>query len=354
MGKHLVFAGMALAALFPTAAGAASAVAAQIATLKPQTIEIYASYPGTVIPAQYVQVASRMSGYVQNIAVHEGQAVKKGELLLTVNPVEAATGVRQAQAQLAKARSALRTARQNYDRFSALYKEAAVPKQRYEQVQLAYQAAKSDYQAAQAALENARSQVGYAQVRAPFDGVIFSKKVHNGQLVGPGHELMVLYNPNQLQVKAQVDDSAYYALHLGEKIPLMYLGPQQRAQRVEATVQRLVAASNPVTHTHTVKLLLPADTKAQGGEYAQVLVPVQHRQAIVVPTTAVHERAGITGVFLVDGASEAQFHMVTLGRRRDDGVVVLSGLFPGDRLVVKAAAPLANGMKIEAAGGARP
>ncbi|MGA7802393.1 MAG: efflux RND transporter periplasmic adaptor subunit, partial [Gammaproteobacteria bacterium] len=265
-----------------------------------------------------------------------------------------AAGVRQAKAQLAKAGSALHTAKQNYDRFTALYKEGAIPKQRYEQVQLAYQAARSDYQGAKAALDQAQSQVGYAEVRAPFNGVIFSRKVHNGQLVGPGNELMVLYNPKQLQVKVELDDSAYYPLELGEKIPVEYLGPQQHPHRVQATVQRLVAASNPMTHTHAVKLLLPPDSKAQGGEYAQVLVPVQRQPAIVVPAAAIHERAGITGVFTVAANGEAEFRMVTLGERRADGVIILSGLFPGDRLIVKADGALANGVKIEAETGGTP
>ncbi|HKJ10119.1 MAG TPA: efflux RND transporter periplasmic adaptor subunit [Gammaproteobacteria bacterium] len=353
MWKRLVIAGMALGALLPTLARA-DAVKAHTVTVKRRPVEIYASYPGTVIPAEYVQVASRMSGYVQDIKVHEGQSVDKGQLLLTVNPVAVAAGVHQARAQLAKARSALHTAKQNYDRFKALYKEGAVPKQRYEQVQLAYQAARSDYQAAQAALQKAQSQVGYAKVRAPFDGVIFSKKVHNGQLVGPGNELMVLYNPKQLQVKTELDDAAYYPLKLGEKIPVTYLGPNQQSHRVQATVQRLVAASNPMTHTHTVKLLLPADSKAQGGEYAQVLVPVKQQQAIVIPAAAIRERAGITGVFVVDSNGEAEFRMITPGQRRDHGRVVLSGLFPGDEVVVKSEGELANGVKVEAIGGGHP
>lgn len=354
MWKRLVIAGMTLAALFSVAAGAAATVKAQILIVKRQPIEIYAGYPGTVIPVEYVQVASRMSGYVQDIKIHEGQSVQKGDLLLTVNPVQAAAGVRQAQAQLTKARSALHTAKQNYERFTALYKEHAIPKQRYERVQLAYQAAKSDRQAAKAALENAQNQVGYANVRAPFSGIIFSKKVHNGQLVGPGNELMVLYNAKQLQVKVELDDAAYYPLKLGEKIPVKYLDPDQQPHRVQATVQRLVAASDPMTHTHTVKLLLPPDSKIQGGEYAQVLVPMQRHQAILVPAAAIHERAGITGVFVVGGSGEAEFRMVTLGERRNDNVVVLSGLFPGDRLIGKAEGMLANGVKIEAINGGNP
>lgn len=331
---------------------ASEAITAQVQVLKSQPIAIYAVYPGTVMPTEYVEVASRMSGYVQNIRVHEGESVKKGELLLTVNPTEAAVGVSQARAQVAKAKAALATAKENYERFKNLYAEQAIPKQRFEQVELAYTAAKNDYKAAQAGLRQARNQVSYADVRAPFDGVIFSKKVSNGQLVGPGKALMVFYNPGQLEVDVQVDDLAYAQLKLGEHVPVQFSGPNREPRQTEATVQTMVVASDPQTHTHTVKLLLPTNSNVQGGAYARVMIPVQTQQAILIPQSAVKVRAGITGVFVVGPEHNAVFRMVTLGERRGENVVVLSGLSDGDRLIVSAKGELYNGARIEAAGNA--
>ncbi len=338
------------AALLPLAATAAGPLKARIETVQPQPIAIYATFPGTVVPSEYVQVASRMSGYVTKLKVDVGQSVHKGDVLLTVNPAEVSAGIRQARSQVEKARAALATAEANYNRFKSLYEQDAIPKQRFQQVELGYQAAKSDLSAAQAGLSKAREQMSYSDVRAPFDGVIYSKKISNGQLVGPGQELMVLYNPDQLQVQVQVDDAAYYQLKLGQSVPVEYAGSDQRPRRVEAVAVNLVAASNPMTHTHTVKLLLPADTGAKGGEYARVMVPVEKRPAVLVPRSAVHDRAGITGVFVVSRDGTAQFRMVTLGERRGERVVVLSGLFSGDRLILSADGELANGVKVSGDG----
>jgi len=350
MWKSLTLTALLLGGALP-AAHAAGAITADVIKVQPQPIQVYAPYPGTVVPSEYVQIASRMSGYVQNIKVDVGQSVKKDDLLLSVNPTDVNAGVEQARSQLAKARAALNTAKENYDRFKALYAQHAVSKQRFEQITLAYHAAQSDLQAAQAGMKKARNQVGYAKVRAPFDGIIFAKKVSNGQLVNPGQVLLVLYNPNRLEVDVEVGDGAYYRLKQGEKVPVEYSAPNQQQRRVEATAISLVAASDPTTHTHTVKLLLPADTDAQGGEYARVLVPVEQQSAVVVPDSAVHIRAGIDGVFVVDDAGNAQFRMVTLGEQRDGGRVVLSGLFPGDRLIVKAQGELVNGIKVQATNG---
>lgn len=350
MWKHrLSILPLLLAAMMPAYADDAVPVTVQV--IKPQPIDIYAAYPGTVMPTEYVQVASRMSGYVENIRVHEGESVKKGDLLLTVNPTEVAAGVSQAKAQVAKAKAALATAEENYKRFKALFEEKAIPKQRFEQVELGYTAARNDYTAARAGLRQALTQVSYADVRAPFDGVIFSKKVSNGQLVGPGQTLMVFYNPGQLEVDVQVDDLAYYQLKLGEQVPVQYSGPNRVPQQSEATVQSMVVASDPQTHTHTVKLLLPASSQVEGGAYARVLIPVQRQPAIVVPKSAILIRAGITGVFVVNPDGVAEFRMVTLGEPQGEKMVVLSGLVDGDRLIVGGQGGLANGTKVNAGAG---
>ena len=80
------------------------------------------------------------------------------------------------------------------------------------------------------------------------------------------------------------------------------------------------------------------------------MVPVEQRPALLVPRSAVHQRAGITGVFVQDSSGKAQFRMVTLGERRGDQQMVLSGLFPGDRLVVTAQGELANGVALQVEG----
>ncbi len=322
----------------------------QVMVVKQTLIPVYASYPGTIVPSEYIQVASRLSGYVRNIKVGVGQSVRKGDLLLTVDPTAVSAGVQQARSQVNKAHAALQTARDNYDRFKALYTQHAVPKQRFQQVELGYKAAKSDYRATQAGLRSALNQIAYAEIRAPFDGVVFSKTISNGQLIAPGHELMVLYNPKQLQVDVEVGDAAYYYLKRGEPVPVDYIGPDQVSHQVQTIVSNLVAASNPVTHTHTVKLLLPAGTSAQGGEYARVMIPVQQQSVVLVPIAAVQVRAGITGAFVVDKAGEAEFRMLTLGARRGEQRVILSGLFPGDRLIVRPQGELANGVKVKASG----
>lgn len=323
-------------------------VKARVETIKSAQLPVYAVLPGTVVSTDRVEVASRLSGYVYNLEVHEGQSVKKGQLLFAVDPTDVKAQIQQAMAGLDKANAGLADARQNYERYKNLYQQQSATRQQYEQYEKGYKVALGSYQAAEAALATARSQLKYAEVRAPFDGLVVSKLLDNGQLTAPGNPALVLENPHHLQVQFQADEQAFACLKLGQEMPVEFEGPNFQMHTLTGSVERLVAAANPITHTHLVKLGLPADNTLWSGAYVLVSVPVGEQETIIVPSGTIHERAGITGVFVVTEEGLAQFRMVTLGKQVSQGRVVLSGLFPGERVVVSAKGALTNGAKIQA------
>jgi multidrug efflux system membrane fusion protein len=324
-------------------------VEARVETIKSTQLSVYAVLPGTVVSTDRVEVASRLSGYVYSLEVHEGQSVKKGQLLFAVDPTDVKAEIRQAEAGLAKANATLADARQNYERYKNLYQQQSATKQQYEEYEKGYKVALGSYQAAEAELAMTRSQLKYAEVRAPFDGLVVSKLVDNGQLTAPGNPVLSLENPHHLQVQVQADEQAFACLKLGQEMLVQIAGPNFKMHALTGTVERLVAAANPITHTHLVKLGLPPDSTVWSGAYALVSIPVGEQETIIVPASAIHERAGITGVFVVTEEGRAQFRMVTLGKQAHQGMVVLSGLFSGDRVILSAKGALTNGAKIRVA-----
>lgn len=329
------------------AQASAGQVAASVVTVRQQGLPVYATFPGSVISADQVQIASRLTGYVRKLYVHEGQGVKRGQLLLSVDPTDVRGGIAQARAAVSKAQAALADAKANYQRYRALYKQHAVPEQRFQQIQMAYEVAKGNLAAAEAALHTARSQLKYADVRAPFDGTVVGKFIDAGQLATPGKPLLSLQSSGHLQVELQVDTRAFRHLRLGQDIAVSFDGADFRQHTVQGVVERLVGAADPMTHTHTVKIGLGNGSGAASGDYASVSVPLGQRSGIVVPTSAVHRRAGIDGVFVVGRDGTAEFRMVRLGEKVKGGVVVLAGLVPGDRVVVSARGELYNGIAIK-------
>lgn len=329
-------------------------IPARVESLQAVQLPVVAVQPGTVVSADRVEVSSRLSGYIYDLDVHEGQHVKKDQLLFAIDPTSVKEQIRQVTAELAKAKAALDEARDNYERYKNLYREQSATLANYQQAERNYKVAQGGYQAAQAALAAARTQLKYAEVRAPFDALVVSKLADNGQLSSPGTPVLVLENPNHLQVQVQVDEQTFAHLALGQQISIQVEGKDLTPRSVTGRVERMVAAADPATHTHLVKIRLPADSGASSGQFVLVRIPVGQHEGIVVPQQALHKRAGITGVFVVDADGRAQFRMVTPGEKLPQGRAILSGLFPGDRLILSAQGALANGVKIQPQPESRP
>ena len=305
-----------------------------------------ALFPGTVTASDQAPIASRMMGYVREINVDEGERVQADQVLLTIDQTDVDSQIRQAEAALAKARSGLANARANYERFQRLFEQNAVPKQQFEQMETAYRVAQGDFQAAQAAVEQARNQVNYAQITAPFDGTIVQRMADPGQLATPGHPLLMLQGEGDREVRVEVDDQAYAALAKGDEVEIGYRRADGTAASFRGEVLQRVAAANPITRTHTVKISVPTDLELTPGSFVTVQVVLDQKPAIVVPASALQKRAGMTGVFVLDDQDRARFRVVRTGQDRGDDVAILSGLEGGDRLVTSADDHLANGVTV--------
>ncbi len=322
-------------------------IKAQIATVQMQSLPVLARFPGSVITADQVGISSRITGYVRSIEVHEGETVKKGQVLLTIDPTDVVGGIDQAKAGLAKARAALSDAKANYERFKSLYAQNAVPKQRFEQMETAYRVAQSNYTAAQAALKQARAQLDYAKIRAPFSGTITSRTVDPGQLAYPSHPLLMLQSGGHRQIQVQVNDQAYATLKPDQDVRVIYTSADGQKREFTGEVERMVAAADPVTHTHTVKIGVPDTVNLPSGNFVTVVVPVAEKQGIKLPASAIHDRAGLIGVFVVDKADKAWFRLVRTAGLSGDHHIVLAGLDQGERVVISASDRLENGVIID-------
>ncbi|MGE4530371.1 MAG: efflux RND transporter periplasmic adaptor subunit [Acidithiobacillus sp.] len=320
-------------------------VDAPILQIGSQHMAAYTRIPGTVTAAQQVQLSSRLSGYIRHLNVREGQAVEAGQLLFEVDPSAVFSQVQQAQAGLAEAQSGLTDARSNYERFKSLYAQQAIPEKQWDQVKSAYAMAQARAAAANAGIHTAQSQLRYARVTAPFSGIIVDKRMQNGDLASPGQPVITLANTKRLEVQFAAGDALYRSLKMGQKLSVVADG-----KRVTATVLDMVGAANAMTHAHRVKLSLPADSPLQAGDYVSVEAPLAAQQVLVIPASALQERAGIPGVFVVDAQGVAHYRMVRPGPSTPDGVEILSGLSAGEKVVTGNLSAVNNGDHIQAPG----
>jgi RND family efflux transporter MFP subunit len=324
-----------------TAADQLRTVNAQAITLSLTEIPVSDSSPGAVISEQQVQVASRLMGYIRDIPVHEGDAVKAGQLLFSIDPTDIKGQVEQARAGLAQANAALNDAKADFERFSRLYKDQSIPKMQYDKVKLQYSIAQSQANAAQAGLNTAESQLRYAEVRSPINGVVTQKMASKGDLAAPGRPVLVVENPARLMVQTSVSDDTYSHLKMGGDATVEIAG-----NTLPGKIVRLVSAADAMTHTHLVKLDVPGIKGFSSGTFARVRFTVGSRQGISLPKAALLERAGITGVFVVDAEGIAHYRMVRTGREQDGVIEIEAGLNPGEKVVVSNTAEFDSGDRI--------
>ncbi|MEF3192779.1 MAG: efflux RND transporter periplasmic adaptor subunit [Halothiobacillaceae bacterium] len=314
-------------------------IPASIETARLIEVPILAPAAGRIVPLESVQLASRVMGYIRDLKVVEGQAVKRGELLFVIDPVDVQGAEAQARQGLLQAEAALKDAQADYERFEQLYKDEVVNRQQFEKMKLNYEVAKSRVAQARAGLAQARGQFEYTQVTSPIDGIISAKFASEGDMAAPGHPVVILEDSSRLQVQTSVPDTIFRQLKLGDEVQVEVDG---QPQPLKATVARLSPAADPVAHTYPVKLDISAPG-LKSGSFARVLFRSGSRQALAVPASAVVERAGIRGVFAVDARGLAQFRMVRTGSRVDGMVEILAGLSAGERVVTQGADQVQNG-----------
>lgn len=318
-------------------------IQAQVSAIQPMEVVASTATPGTVVAEESVKVASRLMGYIKDIAVVEGQAVKAGQQLFSIDPLDIEGAVAQAGLGLQQAEAAMQDARADYERFDALYKDEVVSRQHYEKMKLNYDIAVARAAQAKAGLATAQGQMRYATVTSPINGVVTMKLASEGDIAAPGHPVVMVENIAKLQVQTTVPEAIFRALKLGQKVPVQIDGFDAP---VQASIARLTPAADPMTHTHAVKLDLAAPG-LKSGMFARVMWPTGQALMLAVPRAAVLDRAGIAGVFVVDAQGTARYRMVRVGRVENGQVEILSGLNPGERVVTGNAQAVNNGDRVQ-------
>jgi len=292
--------------------------------------ETYAT-SGVVTSDHRVAVSSRLSGYIREIAVREGERVKQGQLVFRVDPVDARQAYEQALADL-------RDAENDLKRFESLLAEHAVSQQQFDKVKLRWTVAKSK-------LVQAKNQLRYAEVKAPVGGVVVEKRANVGDLAAPGNPVLVIEDPGSLLVETHVSEQYIAALHEGDPVQV-WLPAAKR--ELTGRIRQIVKAADPVTHQFLVKLALEKDAGVLPGMFVEVRFAVGSRKGVLLPAAAVVRRAGLDGVYVLDARGVAHYRLVRLGQAREGGYEVLAGLHAGDVVAWREGGGLHTGVKVSA------
>ena len=302
---------------------------------------------GTVRAAQSAQLSSQVMGAITRVKVHEGDQVRRGEVLITIDAAQQRSAYDSANAGLSASQQAIAATDADYalaeatmKRYQALYDKKSVSPQEYDEVKTRLAAAKArrDVAAAgrvqaEAAVSEANTAVGFTRIRAPFDGLVVAKLADSGALAAPGVPLLTIEDPTRFRLEAVVDESQIGAVRLGETVPVVIdsLGNQT----ITGKVVQIVPMADPASRTFTVKVDLPANPQIRSGLFGRARFARGERESILVPQNALLHRGQLDGVYVVGKDKIASLRYVTLGKLSANQIEVLSGLENGERIVAQ-------------------
>jgi len=273
------------------------------------------SFPAAVISERTAEIATRMSGTVEQVLVDVGSTVRAGALLVSLDAADI-------DARVASARAQRELAQRSFTRVENLQRDGAASQQELDQ-------ARAGLEAARAMAIEAEAQQAYAEVRAPFDGVVTQRTVDAGDLALPGRPLLVLMAPGALKVVADLPSHRAGTIAVGDEVQVRAGGGVRSAR-----VVRVVPALGEASRTFRVEASLAGGgAELMPGSYARLEVVVPGAGPRWVPADAVVDRGQLTGVFTVE-ADTVRLRWVRLGQVRGGAVELLSGP-AGDLPVVR-------------------
>ncbi|UYZ60960.1 efflux RND transporter periplasmic adaptor subunit [Hymenobacter latericus] len=315
---------------------------------------LFRKYVADIQALRNVEVRGRVQGFLDRIHVDEGQEVKQGQLLFSINDAPYRTQISKAKAALASAQAATRVAELEVKQVTLLVDKNIVSKTELEVAQAKLKAAQSEAAQARSSLADAQLHLSYTQVRAPFDGIIDRIPLKVGSLVDDGTLLTTVSD-----IRAVF---AYFTVSEGEYLDYMKRrakGPNSHADEV----QLVLADGSPYPHLgriETVESEFDANTGSiafrarfqnpdkllKHGATGRVKLANEVEDAVLLPQKAVFELQDKNYVFLVDQHNRLrQTHFVPK-TRLSHFYVVEAGLKPGDRVVYEGVQDARDGMRI--------
>ncbi len=347
-----------------------------------QPVSWMETFSGKVIPDKEVFISPKVVGYLVDVKVKAGNRVKRGQLLAVIDSSDIKPDVEKARAGLKEIKASLREvdkaleeieahrkaaeanymfAKKTYERFKRLLDADAVSKQRFDEVETKFKAAKAELEAVKAkeaqllerkkALYAKRSQIeaqlkkamvylSYTYLKSPVDGVVLQKLVDRGNLVSPQTPVLKV-GTYPLKVKAFIDSSFVGKLKVGDVVPVKVAGKEVQGKVVE--VDR---SADPVSHKFAVKVEIGSVEGVIPGSYAVVSLPIGEEETVVVPESAIYRVGALEYVFVIKDGT-AHLRLVKTGKRVDGKVVVLSGLHRGEKIAVSRVNQLCDGARVE-------
>jgi RND family efflux transporter MFP subunit len=315
----------------------------KVTAVKPSVFDECYEGSGTVRSRRVNSIASRVMGTVTSLNVREGDTVRAGQVLITIDDKDIAQKVIAAESGYREALKALEAAGQNkslaeitYQRYRSLYEEKVIAQQEIDQIETQKKVADIEYERIQdmvnrmkAGLSEAKVMHEFTKIIAPASGTVVEKKIEPGSMAIPGTPLLTIEDTSSFRVEAPVDEGLFGKLRVGMQADIVI---ESLNQKLRGKIAEIVPAIDPMTRTILAKIDVTG-TGLKSGLFARVRISVGKRKAIALPAAAIVARGQLNGAYMVDERGVISYRILKLGMEHEGLIEVLSGLNANERVI---------------------
>lgn len=340
------------------------AVGVRVIRIKPLDFDDILPVLGTVKGYSEIPLKFEVNGILRSLEAKEGQLVKKGDVIASLDDRDAQLKLQYAKKKLESAEAQFQSANKKKELYEGLYKAGAVIKQKFEEVSLEANVAKSQVGMAEAEIKIAESEVKKTFLTGPKDGIIGSKDVEVGEFVTSQNKIVSLYDISKVYVELGIVEKDIEKIKLGERVEVQFDSYPQNT--FLGRIDNLVPIIEGKSRTLTAKVLLdnPEGLLLPGMFSRAKIYIIELKNAILIPKASMLPIApGVNIVPLIDpaggnleeiekGAAVAQVELrkVTTGYTSADYAEIIEGLKEGDLVISETRGELKEGLKVKIVG----
>lgn len=322
-------------------------IVVKVSGISAGTNSSFVSASGKIEAENSANLSTRMMGFVTKLHVQVGQKVTTGQLIVSINNTDLQAKKAQVDASILQATAAYNNAKKDYDRFTNLFKQQSASQKELDDMTARYEMAKASLQGAKQMRNEVVAQFSYANITAPFSGVVTNTFVKEGDMANPGMPLVSIEGASKLQVTAMVSENDITAIRNGMLVDILV---KSNATALKGKVTEVSASAKNTGGQYLVKINLePTKAKVLSGMFVNVQFPIESKttsetsERMLVPESALVHQGQLTGIYTVGNGNVAILRWLRVGKKLGNQVEVLSGLSVKEHYVVSAEGKLYNG-----------
>ncbi|MDF7809279.1 efflux RND transporter periplasmic adaptor subunit [Pontiellaceae bacterium B12219] len=298
-------------------------------------------FPGTVKASEETALSFRVGGPLTEVNVVLGEPVKKGDLLMQIDPRDFQDRIQSLEAELAGAVALQENAKQDYKRVAGLFEQKVVPQSDYDRAKSVLDSSTARVNGLDAQLLIARHALEDTSLRAPYDGTVTKQLVENHEMIKAGEVVLHYHNIQTLEITVQIPENEIATTPRRANVAVQVYFPSIQKQSFQAFLKEWSTEADPLTRTYelTFAMEAPENYSVLPGMTAQVVFPDSRNEEAVftVPVSAlVADASGGSSVWIYDKSKNtAALRTVMVGELNGASrVVIEEGLSEGDLVVV--------------------